>query len=154
MWSDIKPSFDILWDMLLSIKVRPMIYAHAFFMMTSSNGNIFRVTGPLREESTDRRWSPLTNASGTELWCFLWYALEQTVKQTIETRSRSLWRHCNFWGSIYSHSPGLFQWYRDYRMMAPIPVKYPFLKREKRVHRSRDLLYVLYKHVVVFIGVW
>ena len=54
-------------------------------MMTSSNGNIFRVTGPLRGESTGDQWIPLTEASGAELWCFLWSAPEQTVEQTIET---------------------------------------------------------------------
>ena len=31
-----------------------------FFMMTSSNGNIFRITGPLSGEFTDHRWIPLT----------------------------------------------------------------------------------------------
>ena len=40
-------------------------------MMTSSNGNIFRVTGPLCGEFTGHRWIPLTKASGAELWCFL-----------------------------------------------------------------------------------
>ena len=64
-------------------------------MMTSSNGNNFRVTGPLPGESIGDRWIPLTTASDAELWCFLWSAHEQTVKQTIETPSRSLWRHCN-----------------------------------------------------------
>ena len=44
-------------------------------MMTSSNGNIFRVTGPLRGESTDHRWV-LTQPSDAELWCFLWSASE------------------------------------------------------------------------------
>ena len=39
--------------------------------MTSSNGNIFRVTGLL--------------GSGTELWRFLWAVPEQTVEQTVET---------------------------------------------------------------------
>ena len=38
-------------------------------MMTSSNGIIFRVTGPLCGEFTGHRWSPLTKASGAELWC-------------------------------------------------------------------------------------
>ena len=38
------------------------------WMMTSSNGNTFRVTGPLYEEFTGHRWSPVTNASDTELW--------------------------------------------------------------------------------------
>ena len=40
--------------------------------MTSSNGNIFRVTGPLWGEFTGGRWLPLTKASEVELWCFLW----------------------------------------------------------------------------------
>ena len=43
-------------------------------MMTSSNGNIFRVTGPLCGEFTGHRWIPLTKASVAELWCFLWSA--------------------------------------------------------------------------------
>ena len=54
-------------------------------MMTSSNGNIFRVTGPLWGEFTGHRWIPLTKASDAELWCFLWSAPEQTVEQTIQT---------------------------------------------------------------------
>ena len=45
-----------------------------WFTMTSSNGNIFRVTGPLWGEFTGHRWIPLTKASDTELWCFLWSA--------------------------------------------------------------------------------
>ena len=43
-----------------------------FIMMTSSNGNIFRVTGPLCGEFTGHRLIPLTKASDAELWCFLW----------------------------------------------------------------------------------
>ena len=39
------------------------------YMMTSSNGNIFRVTGPLCEEFTGLRWFPRTKASHVELWC-------------------------------------------------------------------------------------
>ena len=38
-------------------------YARGVLMMTSSNGNIFRVTGPLCGEITGHRWIPLTNAS-------------------------------------------------------------------------------------------
>ena len=41
-------------------------------MMLLSNGNIFRVTGPLCGEFTDYRWIPLTKASDAERWCFLW----------------------------------------------------------------------------------
>ena len=40
--------------------------------MTSSNGNIFRVTGHLCEEFTGLRWIPLTKASDAELWCLFW----------------------------------------------------------------------------------
>ena len=39
-----------------------------------------------------QRWIPPTKASDAELWCFLWFAPEQTE---FETSSRSLWRHCN-----------------------------------------------------------
>ena len=45
-------------------------------MMTSSNDNIFHVTGPLCGEFTGHRWIPRTMASDAELWCFLWSALE------------------------------------------------------------------------------
>ena len=41
------------------------------FMMTSSNGNIFRVAGPLCREFTGHQWISLTKVSGAELWCFL-----------------------------------------------------------------------------------
>ena len=40
------------------------------FMITSSNWNIFRVTGHLCGEF------PTQKASDTELWCFLWSAPE------------------------------------------------------------------------------
>ena len=53
--------------------------------MTSSNENIFRVTGPLWGESIGHLWFPLTKASDVELWCFLWSTPEQTVEQTIQT---------------------------------------------------------------------
>ena len=42
-----------------------------FSMMTSSNGNIFRVTGHMCGEFTGPRWIPRTKASDAELWCFL-----------------------------------------------------------------------------------
>ena len=45
-------------------------YKFGLFMMTSSNGNIFRVTGPLCGEFTGHRWIPSTKASDAELWFF------------------------------------------------------------------------------------
>ena len=38
------------------------------FMMTSSNGNSFRVSGHLCREFTGRQWIPLTQDSDAELW--------------------------------------------------------------------------------------
>ena len=45
-------------------------------MMTSSNGNFFRVTGHLCREFTGHRWIPHTKANDAELWCFLSFAPE------------------------------------------------------------------------------
>ena len=45
-------------------------------IIMSSNGNIFRITGPLGREFTVHWWIPLTKASDAELWCFLWSASE------------------------------------------------------------------------------
>ena len=65
-------------------------------MMTSSNGTIFRVTGPLCGAFTGQRWIPRTKASDTEFWCFLWSAWlsKQSWGWWFETPSCSLWRHC------------------------------------------------------------
>ena len=72
-------------------------------MMTSSNGNIFRITWLLAicgGEFTGHRWILRTKASDADLWCFLWSAPKKRLsKQSrgwwFETSSRSLWRHCN-----------------------------------------------------------
>ena len=48
----------------------------ALCMMTSSNGNIFRVTGHLCGKFTGPRWISRTKASDAELWCFLWFTPE------------------------------------------------------------------------------
>ena len=69
------------------------------YMMTSSNGDIFRVTGPLCGEFTGHQWIPLTKASDTELWCFLWSTSDGWVNNEnprwFETPSSSLWHHYN-----------------------------------------------------------
>ena len=51
-----------------------------YTMMTSSNGNIFCVTGPLCGKVTGHQRILLTKASDAEMWCFLWSAPEQTVE--------------------------------------------------------------------------
>ena len=58
-------------DMVINVQVS--LYGVVFSaMMTSSNGNIFRVTGHLRREFTGHWWIPRTKASDADLWCFLW----------------------------------------------------------------------------------
>ena len=69
-------------------------------MMTSSNGNLFRVTGHLCGEFTGPRWIPRTKASDAELWCFFYLRLNKRLsKQSwgwwFQTLSRPLWRHRN-----------------------------------------------------------
>ena len=52
-----------------------------YTMMTSSNGNIFRVTGPLYGKLIGHQWIPLTKASDDVLF---WSAPEQAVEWTIK----------------------------------------------------------------------
>ena len=59
-------------------------------MMTSSNGNIFCVTGPLCGEFTVHRWIPLTKASDAELWCFFICAW---INGWVNHREAGDWRH-------------------------------------------------------------
>ena len=62
------------------------------FMMMSSNGNIFGVTGPLCGEFTGHLWIPLTEASGMELWCFLWSV--PWINGWVNNRDAGALRHC------------------------------------------------------------
>ena len=82
IWDDIELIMTSLW---CNLYMCPNHRKSMYVMMMSSNGNIFRVTGPLWGESTDHRWILLAKASNAELWCFLWSAHEQTVEKTIET---------------------------------------------------------------------
>ena len=79
--------------------VYPIKYAHRF-MMTSSNGNIFCVTGPLCGEFSGQWWIPLTKASDANFDVFFHLCLnkrlsEQWLGWWFETPSRSLWCHGN-----------------------------------------------------------
>ena len=73
----------------------------ALFMMTSSNGNIFRVTGPLWGELIGYRWiSPPQRPVTRNFDVFFDLRLNKRLsKQSwgwwFETPSRPLWRHCN-----------------------------------------------------------
>ena len=94
IWNDVIP--------FVGLDPKPIFISQflTIFMMTSSNGNIFRVTGSLCGEFTGHRWIPRTKASDAELYVFVDLRLiKRLSKQSwgwwFETQSRTLWRHCN-----------------------------------------------------------
>ena len=103
------------------------------FMMTSWNGNIFRVTGPLWGTSAGHRWIPLTKASDAELWCFLWSSPEQTVEQTIETPWDSRRHRAHYDVTVMCYPLSLKTWmvltvklpHETYRCQWPHRVNFP-----------------------------
>ena len=85
-------------------------------MMTSSNGNIFRSTGPLCEEFTGHRWIPLTKASDAEFDVFFDLHLNKQLSKQLwgwwfEMPSCSLWRHFN---KLICHWLSAKLWYLQY----------------------------------------
>ena len=71
-------------------------WQHDIIMMTSSNGDTFRVTG----HSCGHRWIPLTKTSDAEFCCEPDVCLNKHLnKQSwgwwFDRPSRSLWRNCN-----------------------------------------------------------
>ena len=54
--------------------MQSMSLEYCQIVMTSSNRNIFLVTGSLCGEFAGHRWIHLTKSSDVELWCFLWSA--------------------------------------------------------------------------------
>ena len=64
--------------------------------MTSSNGNIFRVTGPLWGAVTSGFPSqrPATQSFDVDLRPNKWLN-KQSRRRWFETQSQSFWRHCN-----------------------------------------------------------
>ena len=64
----------IVWYISRTVDNVRILLGFVVVMMTSSNVNIFRVTGRLCGEFSGNRWIPITKASGAELWCFLWFA--------------------------------------------------------------------------------
>ena len=68
-WTHNALIINVLVLVLRELNIRWHVYS--FYMMTSSNGNIFRITGHLCREFTGHRWIPYTKASDAELWYFL-----------------------------------------------------------------------------------
>ena len=84
-----------------------------WFMMTSSNGNIFRVTGHLCGEFTGLRWIPAQRPVTRSFDVFFDLRLNKWLsKQSwgwwFETSSCPLWRPCNVRGSIFQITHILF----------------------------------------------
>ena len=78
----------------------PVCRSTGMHMMTSSNGNIFRVTGPLCGEFTGPGEFPTQRPVTRSFDIFFDLRLNKRLsKQSygwwFETRSWSLWRHCN-----------------------------------------------------------
>ena len=81
------------------------------YMVTSSNGNIFRVTGPLCGEFTGHRWIPSQRPVTRSFDVFFDLNLNKRLsKQScgwwFETPSRPLWRHCNETNPYCFHPAG------------------------------------------------
>ena len=58
----------LLWGQTLIYVLTQLLQCCVQYMMTSSNGNIFHLTGLLCGEFTGHRWIPCTRASDAELW--------------------------------------------------------------------------------------
>ena len=91
----------MVWDMLelLYGTVFLMLISIQTPMMTTSNGNDYRVTGPLWQETTVHRWIPLTKPGMRSFGIFFDLRNKRLSKQSgrrwFDTPLRSLWRHCN-----------------------------------------------------------
>ena len=81
---------------------------HAEVMMTTSNGHIFRITGPLCGEFTGHRWIPLTKAIDAELWCFLWLCKIEVHCRPIRWNIVSLERYFSFQVTLL-----IIRWWAD-----------------------------------------
>ena len=92
----------------------PKYSIQAWSMMTSSNGNIFRITGHLCGEFTNHRWIPCTSL----MWSFdVFFDLRlnkwlstQSWDWWFETSSRSLWRQHN----------AISSWHHDMEMFSTL----------------------------------
>ena len=74
------------------------------YMMTSSNGNIFRVTGHLCGKFSGHRWishkRPVTRSFDVFFYLRLSKRLsKQSWGWWFETPSHPLWRHCNYYNN-------------------------------------------------------
>ena len=107
-WCCIHQNVKVIWQKLNKDDVPD--FATPFTMITSSNGNISRVTGPLSGESTGHRGISHTNLTTGSFDIFfdlhknIWLS-KRSRQRWFEAPSPSLWRHSNdvvHW-SLQSH---------------------------------------------------
>ena len=108
----------------LSIFVPHLESNESASMMTSLNGDIFRVTGPLCGEFTGHRWIPLTKAGDAELWCFL-----RSTPWINNREVGDLRRYCAHYDVIAV--PWLVSWFHESSLN---PVLYHHHHRRRRRH--------------------
>ena len=82
-----RPLGRLIFNMGIAIPGKTVFLIETAVMMTSSNGNTFRVTGPFWGESTSHRWIPLKRAHNTELWYFFGIRLNKWLSK----QSRYWW---------------------------------------------------------------
>ena len=102
-YEKIQCSQKMLIPWLPSLSLLGLMGHQQLCMMTSSNGNIFRVTGHLCGEFIGQRWILRTKASDAELRCFLWSAMKKRLSKQwwgwwFQTPPCPLWRQSNgYW---------------------------------------------------------
>ena len=92
-----RPSAITMLTLSWLLPHEPYYANYIYCMMTSSYGNIFRVTGPLCGEFTGDRWQwPVTRSFDVLFDLRLNKRLsKQSGGWWFETSSHPLWRHCN-----------------------------------------------------------
>ena len=122
-------------------------------MMTSSNGNIFRVTGHLCGEFTGHPVNSPHNDA--ELWCFFYLQLykqlsKQSRRQWFEMPLRSLWHHCNVYGlrwKIKMSCSGIFKGFRNScgKMKCSTPLPWGRIKTLKTEQNGQPFAQDIFK---------
>ena len=111
VWNPLFPSSKVVSQSHRSLKIASK--AFRYFMMTSSNGNIFRVTGHLCGEFPAQR--PVTQSFDVFFDLRLNKGLnKQSRGWWFETSSFSLWRHGNV-NSIFRHFNALEHMFEQLR---------------------------------------
>ena len=127
--------------------------AFSVYMMTSSNGNILRVTGPLCGEFTGHRWILRTKARKQKFDVFFDLHMKKRLsKQSwgwwFETQLRSLWCHCNAWTACNCQNHYHLKENIKKKLSEKIITKYGLIKKDKLRFSYSSGLIVLWEQVL------